>query len=533
MKNTVLDRKKQIKQLTQELKASETRFFSIVDANPDGIIIVNRQHILCYANAAAETLFNRKADEFIGDKIDLPLTLEKSFEISIDQGNGKSTIVEIRVVETRWEGQLAYLASLRNVTEAWQMRKKLEDTNNALNQTIEQLRTANRLIIDQQKSVIAEERLTLLLQMAGAIAHDLNQPLMALLGNLELTKMTAATDHEKRSKYLERIEEAGLRISDSVKKLQHIREDQTIAHDSNSTIINLDQKINILLAQKSHNGNGHIQKVLKNQTQMNIIPVYRVEKLIGLLDQVQCDMIIADFVLEDGNAFDLLQKMEEREKEIPVILLTPPKNEPTAVELSKSFDVEYIPVENIKISDGAYILDRIAATLEKNKQKREMSNTRKIVSGISSNSSQALMYNRIYFLETLEREIAQAERNKNEFVLYMMILNRFDEIVGIENRSVHHYSFSQYARILKQCLRKSDLICRFSNDELGIILPNTSRKNSDIVSERIHKNISQLNHAPKKQLYPMMDIGMSYFYPGLTATPSTMISNAKQAAYRK
>jgi two-component system cell cycle sensor histidine kinase/response regulator CckA len=50
----------------------------------------------------------------------------------------------------------------------------------------EELKKANRKILEQQKSVIEEERLKVLLQMAGATAHELNQPLAVLLGFIGL-----------------------------------------------------------------------------------------------------------------------------------------------------------------------------------------------------------------------------------------------------------------------------------------------------------------------------------------------------------
>ena len=44
-------------------------------------------------------------------------------------------------------------------------------------------------IIYQQNTQIEKERLKIILQMAGATAHELNQPLMIMLGNIELLEM--------------------------------------------------------------------------------------------------------------------------------------------------------------------------------------------------------------------------------------------------------------------------------------------------------------------------------------------------------
>jgi two-component system cell cycle response regulator len=54
---------------------------------------------------------------------------------------------------------------------------------------VAELEAVNRQIREQQESVIEEERLKVLLQMAGATAHELNQPLMILMGNVQLMEM--------------------------------------------------------------------------------------------------------------------------------------------------------------------------------------------------------------------------------------------------------------------------------------------------------------------------------------------------------
>jgi len=73
--------------------------------------------------------------------------------------------------------------------ELYKQKKALENTTNDLKKAVEELKKANQKILEQQKSVIEEERLKVLLQMAGATAHELNQPLMGLLGYIDLIKL--------------------------------------------------------------------------------------------------------------------------------------------------------------------------------------------------------------------------------------------------------------------------------------------------------------------------------------------------------
>lgn len=124
--------------------------------------------------------------------------------------------------------------------EMYRQKKSLEVTGKTLQETIEELKTANRTIMEQQEDVIKKERLNVLLQMAGTTAHELNQPLMGLLGNIELLEMNK-DDPEKAEKHIRRIKESGVRISDIVKKIQAISHDKVKSHDHLSKIIDIDQ----------------------------------------------------------------------------------------------------------------------------------------------------------------------------------------------------------------------------------------------------------------------------------------------------
>ena len=70
-------------------------------------------------------------------------------------------------------------------------------------------------------ATIEEERLKVLLQMAGAMAHELNQPLMVLLNNIELMGLNME-NAEKIRKYMKRVSQAGKRIAGIVKNIQEI-----------------------------------------------------------------------------------------------------------------------------------------------------------------------------------------------------------------------------------------------------------------------------------------------------------------------
>jgi two-component system, cell cycle response regulator len=105
----------------------------------------------------------------------------------------------------------------------------------------EELRIANLKILEQQDSIIEEERLKGLLEQCGSTAHELNQPLTVLLGGICLMKLDQ-DDPEKISRHLAIIDDSGRRISATVKKFQSIRYDKNRRCLGSASVIQMDQK---------------------------------------------------------------------------------------------------------------------------------------------------------------------------------------------------------------------------------------------------------------------------------------------------
>lgn len=151
----------------------EIRF--LVEKNADGIIVVDEDGIVLFANPAAEQIFGRSKDSLIGSPIGIPLIAGDTTEISILRPGGDQIDAEIRVVDTTWDRRPARLASLRDISA----RKVVE----------ERLR--------QSAKMEAVGRLT------AGIAHDFNNLLTVVLGNLDSAQRQDALASSARMQALE------------------------------------------------------------------------------------------------------------------------------------------------------------------------------------------------------------------------------------------------------------------------------------------------------------------------------------------
>lgn len=123
LEESLLQAQTRLNEVRLRLEASEERFRNIIDKSADGIIVVDKDGVVRFMNQAVESLFGDKSKKLLGSYFGFPLTAGESSDLTIVRGTGDMSEVEMRVTETQWEGEMVYLASLRDITR----RKRAEE----------------------------------------------------------------------------------------------------------------------------------------------------------------------------------------------------------------------------------------------------------------------------------------------------------------------------------------------------------------------------------------------------------------------
>jgi len=99
---------------------------ALVERNADGVLIVDAQGRVRYANPAAGRLFGRASGSLVGQELGFPLVAAEAVEVILVRG-GVPVYAELRAAPIEWDGEPAHLVSLRDTTD----RRRAEEQRRA------------------------------------------------------------------------------------------------------------------------------------------------------------------------------------------------------------------------------------------------------------------------------------------------------------------------------------------------------------------------------------------------------------------
>lgn len=405
-------------------------------------------------------------------------------------------------------------------------KKELEAANNELSGAIRSLKDANRKILKQQKSVIEEERLKVLLQLAGTMAHELNQPLMVMTANIELMRMDKANP-DALNRYLNNIEESVNRLSRTIQKIQTIRHDQTMPYAGITEIIDLDQKVTVLAVEEKDQDFRTLNSLISGQKNIELTRCTGLKDSIELIRSTPFDLVCFDIDTPDESVFEFLEYFKKEFIDIPVLILTGKVDELTALKLIQAGACDYL--DKKKISSES-LINRIMNTLEKVRLKKDVEKAYKRMLAISTRDDLTGLYNRNFFIECLDKEFIRAARYKTDLILCISHVDNLPSINELYGPGAGDMILTELGRILIRSIRKIDTACRYDSKEFAVMLPHTNIKNAQKMTERFRAAVSKCGFSYKgTKLNTTISTGISRYSRSEDENCLLLCKNAERA----
>ena len=205
---------------------------TIITTSPDGIMTIDADGTIESFNPASETLFGYRADEVIGQNVKILMpepyhgehdgylarylaTGKKNIigvgrEVAARRKDGTVFPVELAVGEMEIEGQKKFTGFIRDISR----RREAEDLLKASEQRLKQL----------QSEFVHVSRLSAMGEMAATLAHELNQPLAAMMNYAQATRRllegSAAEDAERLRDLMTKAVAQANRAGDIIRRLR-------------------------------------------------------------------------------------------------------------------------------------------------------------------------------------------------------------------------------------------------------------------------------------------------------------------------
>jgi PAS domain S-box-containing protein len=229
--------------LEAQLQHSNQFLANLIDSAVDAIIAVDMRGMVIVFNKGAEQLFGFTSEEVVGqmsvsklypDKV--PGQVMRMLRSSSYGGVGRLEQVRREVVVRSGESVPV------NMTAAMIYEDGQEVASVGIFSDLrDRIRIEQRLLQAQEQLQVQEQR-SMLAELAGAAAHELNQPLTSIIGYAQLIQRTSELG-ARHLRYTDTIVEEADRMAEIVKKIGRITHYETVPYVGSTNIVDLNRSI--------------------------------------------------------------------------------------------------------------------------------------------------------------------------------------------------------------------------------------------------------------------------------------------------
>lgn len=118
-----------------------------------------------------------------------------------------------------------------------------------------------------------------------------------------------------------------------------------------------------------------------------------------------------------------------------------------------------------------------------------------------------------YFYEQLKHEYDRCDRCKVPLSIALIDLDNFKDVINLHGLTTANQLFCEIAFMLKNSVRKIDMVARYGCDELIVCLAETARENALIFIERFQNTVHSRVFTDN-QIQTTLRIGLTSYQPG-------------------
>jgi diguanylate cyclase (GGDEF)-like protein len=252
---------------------------------------------------------------------------------------------------------------------------------------------------------------------------------------------------------------------------------------------------------------------------------------LALISKDTPDLVILDILLPDIDGYEVCRRIRANESwvNLPVLFYSAIKTvdeKLLGLEMGAS---EFLS----KSADDRELLARIRNLLKAKKR---------IDAAISTSFYDPLtnVYSTQYFEHRIEDECIRSRRYKRDFSCMLMDVDKFEKINDTFGTHVGDRLLRKIAEVVKSNIRSADEVCRYKEDEFGILLPETNLRGAYAIAERVRQYLCMSDDLRKECTVDLtVSCGVSYYGNEVKDTKQlinqadTALQQAKKEGYNQ
>lgn len=414
---------------------------------------------------------------------------------------------------------------------AWDYLAKNSLSSEILDSAIEsglKKRERLRTLEEQKQKLLEEERLKVLMQLAGATAHELSQPLTGLVGFCDLLRRDDACPPHLRYA-VDNILRSGQRIESILKQVRSIHNYDVAASQNTPPTLSFDRDARLLVVEDDDADFQNLKRLLETAESRLYLERARTRAEALRLAEVEAyDLLLADYDLPDGKGIEIVSLLMGVGKCVPCILVTGKGGESLAAEAFHNGFYDYLPKHELNRS---MVLRSVWSALERSRMKREIDEATRRVSELAVRDTVTTLWNRRWLDERLEEETQRSQRYGVPLALCLLDLDHFKRVNDSYGHSVGDHVLKTTASIAKASLRQTDFACRYGGEEFALMFTSNAAEAVAVCCDRIRRKIeSEVFEFRGQRFTVTASFGLADYGGKLSA--AALLESADKALYQ-
>jgi diguanylate cyclase (GGDEF)-like protein/PAS domain S-box-containing protein len=472
--------------LDVRLRQQEKEFRSLVENNPDGIMRVNRQFQILYANPMMASRIGLSQADLIGQNI--------------------SELVLSRLVKNRWQTAISRVFETRQeqLLETQEMLADREQT--FYSRIVPELNEANHIL----SVLIISRNVTNLRTVQIALQQRIRQ---------EHT-LRLMTQHFRATLNLDEI------LSTAVNELQ------TAFYADRTIVVQLftDQSRQVIAEAVDPQHPSMLHTHWANAPiSPHCLPLYQAgqAQIMPDIAQADCDpeSVLADWRRAGVKSAMIAPLPQSLGPEAKVwgFLIT------HACATQRDWQADELHLLQ-------QVAEQLAIAIQQSELYQQLQAANRELASISTTDALTQIANRRHFDTTLADEWLRGQRHQRELSLILCDIDWFKDFNDTYGHPAGDTCIASVARALQKCVNRStDCLARYGGEEFALILPHTNQDGAIAIVEQVRAAIAMLDiHHPAPQASGRLTLsyGIATVMPTPNMTPQDLIALADRALYR-